>query len=265
MLKYILWIIILSTTVFAGKIDKNLLSFVSQNPDQNIKAWIFFKDKGPRNFLSFTKEYSRITEKALKRRSKMTSDVIKFTDYSVYKPYLMQLIDHVIKIRKESRWLNAVSVLINPTKLEPIENLSFVEEIRLMATYEKPVNKENIISLNKTITTPQDSQFYGRSLGQLEQIGVTDLHKMGLTGKGVTIAMLDDGFNQYDRHIVFDSLTVVDTYDFVNDDTDVTDRDIIPRQGWHGTQTLSVIAGYSPGELIGPAYNAGFLLAKTEI
>jgi len=265
MLKLIFWIFILSISIFAGKLDKNLQRFISENPDQSVKAWIFFKDKGPHNELSFSEEYNRINKQALQRRSKMAGDVIKFTDYPVYKPYLLQIKDHLKKIRTKSRWLNAISAVVNPAEISAISDFDFVEEIRLMATYKKPVIKNKDISFNKTFPTPQDSQFYGRSLGQLEQIGVLDLHKMGLSGKGVRIAMLDDGFNLYDLHNAFDSLDVIDVYDFVNDDTDVTDRDSIPQQGWHGTQTLSVVGGYEPGELIGSAYNASFLLAKTEI
>jgi hypothetical protein len=34
--------------------------------------------------------------------------------------------------------------------------------------------------------------------------------------------------------------------------------------GHHGSLVLGIIAGYAPGELIGPAYGASYLLAKTE-
>jgi serine protease AprX len=264
MLKYFLLILILSASVFAGKIDKNLSRFISENPGQKVKVWIFFTDKGPRDVLSFSREYNRISETALKRRAKMDNDVIQYTDYPVYKPYLQQLRDYA-EIRKESRWLNAVSALVNQADIERINDFIFVDEIRLMAIYKKRLPKQNSFDLTKTFSTPEDSQFYGPSLRQLEQIHVTELHHRGYNGKGVTIAMLDDGFNQYDQHIVFDSLKVLAAYDFVNDDADVTDRDSLPRQGWHGTQTLSVIGGYTPGQLIGTAYNADFLLAKTEI
>src|SRR5439155_19284356 len=38
----------------------------------------------------------------------------------------------------------------------------------------------------------------------------------------------------------------------------------VPGQSIHGTTVLSVIAGYAPGRIIGPAYRADYLLAKTE-
>ena len=35
-------------------------------------------------------------------------------------------------------------------------------------------------------------------------------------------------------------------------------------EGSHGTMTLSLIGGYKPGQIIGPAYGSNFILAKTE-
>jgi serine protease AprX len=263
MLRFFL-IVLLFNAVFAGKIDKTLQKYISGNPSQNLKVWIFFKDKGPENELSFVKEQVRLSPQALERRAKMSGSVISFNDYPIYDPYISEISDHLIKIRKKSRWLNALSALIDPAAINTLAGFDFISEIRLMAIYKKGI-KDDDRGLYKTVATPEDSQFYGNSLRQLEQIGVIDMHKMGYTGQGITIAMLDDGFNQYDQHIVFNSLKIQDTYDFVNNDMDVTDRDSIPRQGWHGTQTLSVIGGYTEGKLIGTAYDASFLLAKTEI
>jgi serine protease AprX len=57
----------------------------------------------------------------------------------------------------------------------------------------------------------------------------------------------------------------VGEFDFIQNDTitsnqtgDATQQDI------HGTQVLSVLGGYMPGSLVGPAFGANFLLAKTE-
>ena len=35
-------------------------------------------------------------------------------------------------------------------------------------------------------------------------------------------------------------------------------------EGSHGTATLSVLGGFQPGQLVGPAFGASFILAKTE-
>jgi subtilisin family serine protease len=103
---------------------------------------------------------------------------------------------------------------------------------------------------------------YGPSLGQVAQIGVPELHALGLTGDGVVVAVLDAGFDNL-THEAFASMKIAAQYDFVNGDLDVgnaSDRG----EGSHGTSTLSVLGGFADGMLVGPAYGATFLLAKTE-
>jgi hypothetical protein len=74
---------------------------------------------------------------------------------------------------------------------------------------------------------------------------------------------LDSGF--YLDHEIFDSLNVIAAYDFVNQDTIVSNEVGDPsNQHNHGTQVLSVLAGFKPETMIGSAYGAEFLLGKTE-
>jgi hypothetical protein len=58
-------------------------------------------------------------------------------------------------------------------------------------------------------------------------------------------------------------LNVLGTWDFVNNNINVGDEDDFG-SGVHGTLTLSALGGYHPGSLIGPAYAASYVLAKTE-
>ncbi len=58
-------------------------------------------------------------------------------------------------------------------------------------------------------------------------------------------------------------MEIAGTWDFVNDDNDVGDGTDMGT-GAHGTNTLSILGGYSPGKLIGPAFGAIYYLAKTE-
>jgi hypothetical protein len=58
-------------------------------------------------------------------------------------------------------------------------------------------------------------------------------------------------------------MNVIATWDFVNGDPDVEDGSDMG-EGSHGTSTLSLIGGFYEGQLIGPAFGADFILAKTE-
>jgi subtilisin family serine protease len=78
--------------------------------------------------------------------------------------------------------------------------------------------------------------------------------------------MLDDGFNNHKTHPALKNIKVIAEYDFVQRDSNTS---LAPgeyaSQGAHGENTLSVIGGFVDGNLIGAAYGASFILAKTEI
>jgi subtilisin family serine protease len=74
--------------------------------------------------------------------------------------------------------------------------------------------------------------------------------------------MMDAGFDLL-AHQAFSSMNIIATWDFVNGDPDVENGSDMG-DGSHGTATLSIIGGFFEGQLIGPAYDADFILAKTE-
>jgi subtilisin family serine protease len=102
------------------------------------------------------------------------------------------------------------------------------------------------------------------SVTQLQQIHADVLHNKGYHGEGITIALLDTGFDL--SHEALRNVHVLAEYDFVNGDGETADKppedDI--GQDDHGTEVLSIIASISSGNLIGVAYASQYLLAKTE-
>ena len=75
--------------------------------------------------------------------------------------------------------------------------------------------------------------------------------------------MLDTGFDL--THETFASLDVLGTWDFINNDGNVDNEgDDPPTSHRHGTMTLSTLAGNMSGRLVGPAFGAAVVLAKTE-
>ena len=245
----------------------------AQNANTQGKAdaqilWIYFKDKGSDQLSKLAKPTQLITERAIKRRAKVKAvdQLVNTLDLPVYEPYVNSIKPYVTKIRAYSKWLNAVSVEIESEQIDRIKNFKFIKNLSPVHASKKyiPVEDEKVKQINELHkkTTGLD---YGASATQLELINVPALHEMGYYGQGVLICMLDDGFNLLNYHIAFDSLDVVATWDFINDDASVDDTEFSGIEGWHGTKTLSSIAGYAPGLLIGPAFKASYLLAKTEV
>ena len=68
---------------------------------------------------------------------------------------------------------------------------------------------------------------------------------------------LDTGYEL--GHNAYDSLNLIAQYDFINGDENTaneTDQEITDNQDDHGTICLSVMAGYDPGNLIGPSFKS---------
>ena len=211
-----------------------------------------------------------VSELSLKRREKVLdkSALIDFTDLPVYNDYISKIESEGFEVKQISKWFNGVSGYATKEELDNILGLSFIDKADIVYKFKKsPEIKEQKIDLNKVNPTVKptgvNSLNYGPSLGQLQQINVPALHDLGYIGQGVTICVMDAGVNLL-SHEVFDSLKIVATYDFVNHRTYIGDDSGGYGEGSHGTMTLSLIGGYKPGQLIGPAYGSNFILAKTE-
>lgn len=229
--------------------------------DENNRYWVYFTDKNISS-LSDSRDLStsRISDRAIKRRQlRGTGPVFDNTDLPVCRDYMTQLQNMGVRIYRQSRWLNAVSCYLNGIDKDILRNLSFVRKVEPVRTsiYRPPPESDHQI-LNKSV-----SDDYGPSFNQNEMIGIPYAHALGFHGEDVLIAVFDTGFLPY--HEALQHIKVVATWDFVYNDENVTDeKEDVFGQSYHGTEVLSILAGYFPGKLIGPAYAAQFLLAKTD-
>ncbi len=171
------------------------------------------------------------------------------------------------KIHVESRWLNAVSVRATASQIDALRALDCVADIQPVRrgrhSAELPLHENPIIPG----ATSSRSVDHGLATAQLDQIRVTSLHDSGSTGAGVRVGILDTGFVL--THDYFNTpgheLAVIASYDFVNNDGNVG---IEPgddgSQHQHGTYILGTLGAYSPGNYVGGAFDASFILCKTE-
>lgn len=250
-----------------GKITPSLQQMIIvAGVNQTQIAWIYLKDKGP----DLQQQIRRVflTPHCFQRRMRRTAgtDLIDRYDVPVYQPYAEIIRGCVDKVRHLSRWLNAISVEASGRQLKTITQFSFVEKIDRVRRFRRPQWPAGSTTCQPPPAGRAPSRHtldYGHSYTQVSQIMIPQLHDLGYTGKGVMICMLDSGFN-YLEHEALQSLDIADMWDFVNNDANVDDESDDMGEGGHGSKTLSVIGGYKPGELIGPAYNATFILGKTE-
>ena len=234
-------------------------------------VWIEFSDKGNSLQKIFNSPEKIVSKKSLERRSKVFSstNLIDYSDLPVNQNYIKEIENLGFKVKQKSKWFNSVSGYANQQMIDNISELQFVKKVDVVKKYKKNNNDlekpTKIINqnINKQINNSStDSLDYGSSYTQLNLMNAIAANKLGYTGQGVTICIMDAGFNRL-SHQAFKSMNIIAMHDFVNNDSNVGDEGDMG-EGSHGTNTLSTIGGYYPGHLIGPAFSANYILAKTE-
>lgn len=241
---------------------------VDRNSQKYNKIWVYFTDHGEKSKAELLRAVASATvsERSLERRRNRSSGALTdVRDLPVNAAYLDALRDRGCLIRRTSKYLNAASVLATPEQQAAISTLPFVKRISPVRRYSR-----------KSLPPPEPSEYpgpdrsstgtavdYGPSWDQVNQINVPPLHDAGIHGEGVLVAILDTGFNRNHESLVH--LDVEAEWDFIfNDSVTSNEDEDVAHQHDHGTWNLSTMAGYAPGHLVGPAWAATFILAKTE-
>jgi subtilisin family serine protease len=226
-------------------------------------AWVFFEDRGSGiSDQDLGGLESVWCQRSLERRAKVRDGyLVDEGDLPVRKDWVGQVEDLGARVRVHSRWLNAVSVDATGSAVRAIATLPMVRSVQPVASYQKP----RVVKEDPPKSVMSD-EVYGPSLGQLDQIEVTTLHNdYGLTGQGVRIALLDTRFDR--DHEALQHVKIFAEWDFVGGDAVASYEEGDPTGAGaaHGTQTLSTIAGYRWGQLVGPAFGADYVVARTEM
>lgn len=242
------------------------------------KYLIYFKDKGvaPSQSLSKTSSLykqaeSMLSARAIERRKKVMGEdyYITYEDIPVKAEYINSLEGMGIKINRVLKWFNAVSAILSDDELNKVLSLPFVEKLEKIKTlYEPPRDPKSETDLNGDGSLRKTNNLleldYGLSFRQYNLSDVPQVHRKGISGQGVIIGILDSGFD-WKEHEALMNKTVLAEHDFVfNDSVTANQQGDAIDQDEHGTAVFSIMGGYAPGKLIGPSYNAKFILAKTE-
>jgi serine protease AprX len=241
--------------------------------DARDKYWIYFADKGGReaavagkaNTAGESGRVLGIAPRSLSRRARLSAAApIDGLDIPVASDYVAALHRMGIAAVSESRWLNAVSACLTDAQRLHVQGLPFVSGIERVKVFLSDSLSFASAPLPMGLRKTASRLDYGSSFDQVQQISVPRLHDLKITGRGVVVGMIDDGF-RWRTHDALRNTHVLAEYDFIQNDT-VTSNQTgdSGTEDEHGTMTLSAIGGYMPGQLIGPAFGASFLLAKTE-
>ena len=227
--------------------------------------WVFLRDRGNQHSgaqrEALLQAAARLDSHTVQRRAKGSLAPVGEWDLATSPASRRQVEACGARIRVESRWLNALSVMVRPEQLAELRALPCVRELRPVARgrrQPRPVSPREPIPAGGARVLD-----YGASLAQLDEIDVPRVHEAGFNGAGVRVLMLDTGFFT-DHEALHDSLVLAE-WDFINGDGQTQNEPgDDPAQHSHGTLTFSTLGGSFPGQLYGPAWGARFLLAKTE-
>ncbi len=248
---------------------------VSTDP---LKVWVFFTDKGMDTpearaaaIAALEGEYDqRAVERRRLRRT--APGLFDTHDFPVVQSYIDAVRATGAAHHITSRWLNAISARATRAQIESIAALPFVRKIeRVHGAREidfvgQPVPVEPPPPAAGP-TNPRGGLDYGLGEYQLEHIHLLDVHNLGYTGGGIVIGILDTGFDR--GHEAFNEsghpVDVVAEWDFIDNDGNAGVEPGDPSgQHSHGTCILGIVGGYKPGSFVGAAYDASFILCKTE-
>lgn len=256
--------------------------------------WVHFTDKAIPDADSFAAALRSIDERmdprARARRARETGGqfVPDYYDLPVARSYVDAVSATGAQVRHVSRWLNAMTVVANEAQARKIAALPFVRRVTpaMASRRTEPVGLAPAEApseqglLREAGPRPGDllagtvagqGQFmslpkplgYGGSTTQLASINVPAAHDSGWSGASVIVAMLDTGYDK--NHEALKPLAKIAERDFIFHDGETANQVGDADSQWeHGTGTWSVLGGYKPFVQIGPAYNARFVLAKTE-
>lgn len=224
--------------------------------DPTPKYWILFTAKEP--------NAAPALSAAARHRRTVQHLTIDDTDRPISPAYLTALSQSGITPLSRSRWLNAVSARLTIEQVDWVKRLPFVTGI-------EPINPNLVISsLNAPAVADEPGQMQLAPV--MTQIQAPDFVRAGLTGRFVTIGVVDAGFFGADSanalKPIFARQGVRAIRDYVHRDRPGVDlfRSLDAMSDFHGTEVLAAIAGNDLQEnrQYGLATDATFYLARSD-
>jgi hypothetical protein len=247
-----------------------VFSSVAFTQERTQKYWIYFADKEDASLLKHSSyqqqaQEAGLSERAVQRREKMGITSLSSQDLPVSEPYLSQLRNAGIVIDNTSRWFNSATAYLTDTQVKMISRFLFIKELEPVRIFKrKELPKVESTFLKESVESANAKFAYGASIGQMELMNAVAVHNIGISGRGVLVGMIDTGY-RWKEHEAMQKMKVIAEYDFIQKDTVTANQEgDSPSQDSHGTSTMSLVGGYKEGQLVSPAFNANFMLAKTE-
>ena len=225
-------------------------------------------------FVQFTdkagSEQIALSQAALDKRAERNI-AIDSLDYAVSPTYLDSLQALGCHIYHSSRWMNGASIETDSNTIQRIAQWTFVDTIYLTrqrgesAPQNAGVFGDPAEAIRRRGEEAKGKEAKGEettwlSDPQTEQLQLHLLHEAGFHGQGITMAIVDGGFQNVDTLSAFDAVReqILGIYDMTDDIDSVTGT-----TGNHGVKCFSTIAAITPNYQ-GAATAANYYLIRSE-
>ncbi|MBX9853563.1 MAG: S8 family serine peptidase [Cytophagaceae bacterium] len=217
------------------------------------KYWIAFKDKDTHSY-QYEKNLSKET---INNRIRYGLPLYQYTDIPVKSSYKDSLVSLGVKVVCTSKWFNSVSAFLSPDQVQNVLSLPFVEGVYL-------IDRRIQVTGNYLDVNPND---FWIAVKQMEGDAFI---RNGITGKGVSVGVIDAGFYKAfeDKRLshLFTESRIIKERDFLSSHAESLTHDTIKDNDHHGRDVLTMITGYDSAfnKQLGMAINGNFYLARTE-
>lgn len=179
-------------------------------------------------------------------------------DYAVSPIYIDSLRQTGSRIYHTSRWMNGATIETDSNTIQRIAQWSFVDTVHITRREAKGERQEVKGERREAQGERQEGTWL--SDPQTEQLHLHLLHEAGFHGQGVTMAVVDGGFQNVNTLSAFDA--VREQIRGIYDTTDDTDS-VTGTTGNHGVKCFGTIAAITP-EYQGAATAAQYYLIRSE-
>ena len=236
-----------------------MLFAAAVSPSQHYKFRIYLSDKGNIEY-SPDNPTEYLSKKSVER--KMVQNVlIDETDFPISADYFTLIEKAGGRVVSFSKWLKTVVVQVGDTMtIDQIASLSFVDSVKYVwrggSNSNRHIPRPRLMQADSS-TTETSGSIYGYTESQFRVHNGDKMHDAGFRGRGIEIGVIDAGFTNVDVIPAFGSTELLGYGNFV------PEGDIFASSE-HGTKVLSVMAANLPGQMMGSAPDAAYLLLRSE-
>ncbi|MBQ5387914.1 MAG: S8 family serine peptidase [Paludibacteraceae bacterium] len=214
-------------------------------------------------FVQFTdkagSEHIALSQQALDKRAERNI-ALDSMDYAVSPIYIDSLRKIGCHIYHTSRWMNGATIEADTITIQTIAQWSFVEKVEMTRKKEQWTMKNDLLAMSNGQWAIDNGQ--KASDVQTELLNLHLLHEAGFRGEGITMCIIDGGFQHVDTLGAFSAAheekRILGIYDMTDDIDSITGE-----TGNHGSKCFSTIAAITD-DYHGTAIEAQYYLIRSE-